>query len=193
MKKVVISATLGLSVLASSLVSAPASAFQLKNFQNQTLYLGIAAGTPTAGNKFIVWTHDVPASGNQTFSVTGAFIGTPGSPASSVVPGSQINLFDGVAMSALVDIVGNTANDGTSVVVGYSSNLGKQLWRVDDSVGIRSNGSPCYRFVNATSANSKPEVIGVSGGNPQKGGSIITYHTFSDYWNHYDQFWCVVD
>lgn len=192
MKKAVISATLGLSVIASGIaVSKPASAFQLKNFANQTLYMGIAAGTPTAGNHYIVWTRDSPVSANQSFSVTGAFLGSGGSLASSVVAGQTYNLYNGVAMNALVDISGNKAGDGTNVVVGYFSSLGKQLWKVDASLVLYINGNqPCYRFINATAAN---EVMGVSGANLNKGTSIITWHTFSDWWNHLDQFWCPVD
>jgi hypothetical protein len=48
----------------------------------------------------------------------------------------------------------------------------------------------CYRFLNATATS---EAMGVSGGSTQQGAAIITWHTFSDYYNHYDQFWCPVD
>jgi len=181
-------------VIASCLaVSKPASAFQLKNFLDQTKFIGVAAGTPTAGTHFIIWTQDSPRSANQSFS-TSALFGSGGSPASSVVANQTITLFNGVAMNALLDISGSTAANATNVVVGYALNgipSNKQTWRVDDTLGIRINGTaPCFRLLNSSATT---EALGVAAGNMNSGTSLITWHVFSDWWNHLDQLWCPVD
>ena len=208
MNKFVINAAVGLSILASSLaVSAPASAFQLQNFANQNLYLGVAAGTPKAGTPFIVWTKDSPRSANQTFSVTNGFSGPDGgSPASSVVVNQTVHLYNGVAYNAVVGTSSSkptdAPKDGTSVVVETVSPYVKQQWKVDPSQVLCSNyvngvcETPCYRFIDAATygiTGVTPEALGVAGGNPQLGQAIITWHTFSDWWNHLDQFWCAID
>lgn len=193
MKKAIVSAALALSVIASSLaVSKPASAFQLRNLADQSKFLGVSAGTPTAGTHFIIWTQDNPHSANQSFS-TSALFGSGGSPASSVVAGQTITLFNGVAMNALVDISASKAADGINVVVGYALNgiaSTKQTWFVDDSLGVRVNNAPCFRLLNSSNPS---EALGVAGGNMTSGTSTITWHTFSDWSHHMDQLWCPVD
>jgi hypothetical protein len=186
MKKIV-NAALGLSVLAGCLASsASAHAFYLKNYATN-MCMGVAAGTPTAGTKFIQWPCD--RSANQTF---GTQLGVASTPASSVTPGSSIGLFNAVAWAknSIVDISSSTAADGTNVILGFWSGGARQTWRVDDTYQVSRGGMKCYRFINATSSN---EAMGVSGGSTQQGAQIITWRTFPDYWNHYDQFWCPVD
>jgi hypothetical protein len=208
MKRLTMSAVLGLSIIGGVLVAPnSANAFRLRNFKNPSLFLGVSRGTPAYGSPFIVWTEDLPVSTNQTFSGTASYV------TSHAGTNATIPLLDLVATGAIGDFSSYTPYR-QPMFVGYPSNgtyYQKNFWKVDNSVTLTStnwepNGSngqwvtsQCYRFTNeatlkdASHPNRVPQNLGVAGGNPQAGNAVYAYDAFSDWWNHVDQFWCPID
>jgi len=194
MKKLAISAVLGLSII-GGVLAAPntANAFRLRNYKNFSLFIGVAAGTPTNGTPFIVWPED--HSANQSFAGSTSY----------VVPGAQIILMDNVAQNAIADVAGYSPYR-QPVTVGYPIDYTnypygpvynqKSFWIVDNQIILTytdtstGNKYTCYRFKNSV---RQDQVIGVSGGSTSKGSAVVVYDRFdSTYPQHLDQFWCPV-
>ena len=189
MKKALMSATLGLSVIATSLgISASASAYTLVNYA--TLYnqypqkqscLALKAGTANDGQPFIVYHCDGTASQAFSNSIYPGFSVTSPSVGVSSPIWNQAGNHQGVS-------VGNDAtNDGAPVVLWsefFTSSPG-QFWRPD---ATNSPASGCYRFINPNSGKA----LGAAGGSMADGTAVIIW---ADSWKnpvtHPDQYWCV--
>jgi hypothetical protein len=191
MKKALISATLGLSVIASSLaISASANAFTLVNYKS--LYtspqecLAVAAGTPTDGTRFIVYHCD--QSANQSFSTTVYDAQNPNQwPITNPTVGISSPIWDMAATYKGVSVGNNAAYDGAPVVLWsefFTSSPG-QYWTPDATY---SPAWQCYRFIDPNSGN---RVLGALGGSMKDGTAVVVWHDYKDPANHADQYWCV--
>ena len=54
--------------------------------------------------------------------------------------------------------------------------------------GTDFSGRECYRFMKE---GSTTEVLGVAGGNPNRGTQTILWTDYNNRYSHPDQFWCV--
>src|SRR5262245_12565426 len=149
--------------------------FRLHNYQTG-LCLGTAAGTPNWGTPFITWYCD--GSANQTFSQIPKRSGEAGA----------VELKNYVADNRCLHT--SNANNGTQATVFWcESDYSQQIagWKPIYS-GNDLSGHECYRFKKE---GSMTQVLGVAGGNPNRGTQAIMWTDFNNAYSHPDQFWCI--
>lgn len=160
--------------------SALASTFRLHNYQTG-LCLGVAAENPTYGTAIITWSCD--GSPNQNWSAVQKTQGDT----------SYYQLKTAIAAEHCMDAQGNT--NGTQVKSNPCTTLGGgggtpgtvQLpgWKLLYA-GTDFSGHECYRFQHQGGVL----VLGVSGGNTNRGANTILWTDYNNTYSHPDQFWC---
>jgi len=186
MKKTLISAALGLSVIASSLaISGSANAFQLVNYSSYysttKKCLALRAGTGTDSTPFIVYHCDGTAS--QQFS-TSLY---PGFTVTYPTVGLSQGLWNEAANQKGVSVGNNLKGNNSAVILWSEGIMGGspgQSWKPD---ATNSPVGQCYRFINPNSGR----VLSAQGGSMADGTAIVIYDDFKNPAQHPDQYWCV--
>ena len=171
MQKTVTCSVLGLSIVAGGLaVTAPASAFELRNLANLNYCLGVAAGNVNPGNPIIVW----PCNGYSDQQWHDVDFGH----------GDFKHLVNGSSSQRCLGVAGGGFPwDGTKLVIWNCTQAQDQGWK-PVYAGDNFWGKKCYYFANE---NRPDRVFGVAGGMPSDGQKVITW----PYWPYSaDQYWC---
>ena len=179
MRKSILGPILGLFVVAGSLVvAAPASAFTLHNFATN-FCLGVAAANKNPGAALVVWPCD--GTDNQQWSGT-------------LTEGAGYSeFFTSVTANRLLAVTNGKVNNGSPIIDQTETGSGDQFWE-PVPIGRDFNGNACFYFRNFGGDGTK--VMGVSGGNRNKGTAVIIWDLFldanglPDWMGHPDQFWC---
>lgn len=189
MRKALISATLGLSVIASSLaISGSAKAFELVNYATINLpranqkCLALKAGTANDGQPFIVYKCDGTASQHFSMSVY------PDQPMWNPTVGVTSWMFSLAGYRQGVSVANNGNINGTPVILWreyYLTASAGQYWTPDATNSPRSG---CYKFANPNSGN---KVLSALGGSMADSTSVVIWWDFNSPTYHPDQYWCV--
>jgi hypothetical protein len=144
--------------------------FTLHNYQTGYC-LGVAAGTPTINNKFVVWRCD--KSANQNFQIR----------QTSSSPSGYFELMNMVAEDRCMDSSGPVLDICWDY--DFNADVPNDDWHLTPV--LNSNGATCY---NIDSKLWPGYVMGVAGKSTAMGATVIMWPNWKDPVGHPDQLWC---